>query len=100
MNFFFADLNDVTLEQTKVYVLLNDPLEIVCNPPKAKPTASITWLKEGGGDLPKRFDTKGCCILRNNKTKLSDAGSYTCTAKNQAGNKSETVEIIVAGEYC
>ncbi|PFX20561.1 Inactive tyrosine-protein kinase 7 [Stylophora pistillata] len=91
-----AYLNDVTLEQTKVYVLLNDPLEIVCNPPKAKPTASITWLKEGGGDLPKRFDTKGCCILRNNKTKLSDAGSYTCTAKNQAGNKSETVEIIVA----
>ena len=99
-NFFFsADLNDVTLDKTKVYVLFNDPLEITCDPPEARPAASVTWLKAAGEDLPKRFDIKGCCTLRNNRTKLNDAGSYTCTAKNMAGNKSETVEITVVGEY-
>nr|XP_058957740.1 immunoglobulin superfamily member 10-like isoform X2 [Pocillopora verrucosa] len=90
-----AYLNDVTLDSTKVYVLFNDPLEITCDPPEARPAASVTWLKAAGETLPKRFDIKGCCTLRNNRAKLNDAGNYTCTAKNMAGNKSETVEITV-----
>lgn len=95
---FSTDLDQVTLDNTKLYILEDERTEVVCHKPPGSPEPTITWLREGGKSLPKRFKHQGCCTLLNNRTRINDSGKYTCTAKNIFGTSSSTVEIIVSGK--
>ncbi|KAL9952198.1 hypothetical protein ACROYT_G039413 [Oculina patagonica] len=91
-----AYLDDVVLDKTKRYVLLNHETEVYCKKPPGEPKPSITWQKADNQPLPKKFAVEGCCTLKKNRTKLADSGNYTCIAKNMFGTKSRTIEIIVS----
>ena len=94
---FLTDLDPVTVEKEKVYVLVNERTEVHCNKPRGNPEPNITWEK-GGEKLPKRFGVEGCCTLLNNKTRKKDSGKFTCTASNGYGSSHVNVEIIVSGK--
>ena len=96
--FKHADLDDVTLPTSTLYILRNDKTEVLCEKPKGSPVPSINWLK-GGQALPsKKFSKQGCCTLEKNRTKLTDTGNYTCVATNGYVTKSKTLQIVVSGK--
>ena len=95
---FLTDLDPVTVEKEKVYVLVNERTEVHCNKPSGSPEPNITWEKEGGEKLSERFGVEGCCTLLNNRTRRKDAGKYTCTASNVYRSSHVNVEIIVLGK--
>ena len=95
----FTDLSDVSLAKTTLYVLENEKTEVLCKKPAGAPEPTITWLREDGQALPKRFSVDGCCTLQNNRSRLNDSGNYTCTAKNKARTSSKTIQIVVSSKF-
>ncbi|KAF6735513.1 Contactin-3, partial [Oryzias melastigma] len=69
--------------------------------PKAYPTANILWKK---GNLPvqtnDRITLSPDGTLRLANVSKSDAGSYTCFARNRFGMSSTTGRLLVTGELC
>ena len=91
-------MDDVVLEKTKLYVPLQHETKVYCKKPSGLPEPTITWQKADDQPLPKSFGIEGCCTLKKYKTKAVNTGNYTCIAKNLAGTKSSTVEIIASSE--
>jgi hypothetical protein len=62
-----------------------------------QPKPDITWQTVAGGALPSGYDVIDGNTLRNSRVKRGDGGNFMCTAKNIAGSRSSTVEIIASG---
>ena len=66
---------------------------------KGKPEPKVEWLKDGqpvveNQRIKIQFDD-GTSTLRFTKTELDDEGEYKCVAKNDLGEVTSTVELLV-----
>ncbi|XP_056395554.1 LOW QUALITY PROTEIN: hemicentin-2 [Hyla sarda] len=86
-------------ETTSVISLLHGSVELKCDA-KGSPPPSITWYKDKRPIVssPKSTYRDGGRSLQLSQVQLSDAGSYTCRANNNAGTveKSYLLEVYVA----
>ncbi|KAM4020614.1 hemicentin-2 [Anomaloglossus baeobatrachus] len=86
-------------ETTSVATLLHGSVELKCEA-KGSPPPSITWYKDRRPIVssPRATYQDGGRSLRLSRAQLSDAGSYTCRANNQAGSteKAYLLEVYVA----
>lgn len=77
-------------------------VSVTCTPPRNSFPAidSITWQRGDGSPLSPdvRFKVRGN-TLEIETAQRSDSGNYTCVAENIAGNKTENVEVLVAGRF-
>uniref|UniRef100_A0A3B3UCM9 Ig-like domain-containing protein n=1 Tax=Poecilia latipinna TaxID=48699 RepID=A0A3B3UCM9_9TELE len=73
----------ILLFSSRLTIPVNSPLELECSA-SGVPPPTISWLKDGR-------PLEGAGIR-------SDAGIYTCTAKNLAGRASHDMRLVVQGE--
>ncbi len=74
---------------------------------KGKPNPTVKWYKEGNeiepnssDDIIVSFDSNlGLAILVIKQVKLSDAGRFTCVARNAIGSCSTSASVSVQGFY-
>uniref|UniRef100_A0A3Q3KPI9 Contactin 3a, tandem duplicate 2 n=1 Tax=Monopterus albus TaxID=43700 RepID=A0A3Q3KPI9_MONAL len=92
---FISPLNHQTLLKAKA----GTTVALGCKP-QAYPIASILWKK---GNLPihtnDRITLSPDGTLRLANVSKSDAGSYTCFARNRFGMSSTTGRLLVTGKY-
>ncbi|KAM3594229.1 uncharacterized protein V6R79_004502 [Siganus canaliculatus] len=88
-----------------VKLLLDDPLVVnlgetitlVCVASGGDPPPSLTWVRPGGEELPKRSVLKGGTLTIPAVT-LEDGGAYSCVATNSVGNAAKkSANILVRG---
>ena len=76
-------------------------VELVCSF-TGNPAPQIRWEKDGSlflhGGSRRTINTSGRSLLEINNLALSDAGVYTCSVSNDAGNATRSVRLEVRGE--
>ena len=84
--------------ETRIAAQLGSHTVLQCEA-SGQPSPTVTWVKDGevfpSTSLRHRQLHGGSIEFSN--IHLEDAGSYTCTASNDAGNKSRTIELNVQG---
>ena len=90
-----------------VTVVVGDSLTLSCTS-RGSPPDSFTWIKDGTPAPPTPTLTTvthstTTAIFRSdytiNNVTTSDSGTYTCTVTNPIGSDSETISVVVTGEY-
>lgn len=74
-----------------------DSAQFVCNVKSPRPT-QITWSRRQGKTLSERASVQGN-VLRFNSLKMSDRGSYVCTASNDFAVRTATTLLEVKSKY-
>ena len=80
--------DDFRLSPSDVPAAVGDTATFRCQPPVGKPDPKVLWRK--GQELiqgDSRIQVKDNGDLVINSVMVSDAGKYTCLAKNMAGEK-------------
>uniref|UniRef100_A0A3B3X3H3 Ig-like domain-containing protein n=1 Tax=Poecilia mexicana TaxID=48701 RepID=A0A3B3X3H3_9TELE len=80
----------ILLFSSRLTIPVNSPLELECSA-SGVPPPTISWLKDGR-------PLEGAGIVQQDGHARSDAGIYTCTAKNLAGRASHDMRLVVQGE--
>ena len=77
----------------------NDPTIVFCDVDVDPKETEIVWMKNGSpiGEDAQVEINKEKKHLKIPKTLLKDEGTYTCTAKNSAGNATLTTKLYVGG---
>lgn len=89
-------LNVPRLEYT---VVLGQPVSLECEA-DGQPQPEVTWHKERrpvADSAHIRTFANGTLAIAS--TQRSDAGLYTCTAKNLAGRASHDIRLVIQGEF-
>lgn len=74
-----------------------DSAQFVCNVKSPRPT-QITWSRREGRTLSKRASVQGN-VLRFDSLKLSDGGSYVCTASNDFAVRTVKTLLVVKSKH-
>ena len=76
-------------------VIIGTTIELICTMAGKDPPRTITWTFNGV-----KIDTGSEITSFNISRQISssDYGVYTCSASNEFGSDSETIEIIQAGK--
>ncbi|XP_066569261.1 hemicentin-1 isoform X1 [Amia ocellicauda] len=76
-------------------VVLNQPVSLVCVG-DGQPQPEVAWLREGRPVVEgTRLRVFANGTLRIEPTQRSDAGRYTCTARNTAGSASLDIRLVI-----
>ena len=84
---------EIEISPTDKTVNETGPLHLFCNA-TGKPAPTISWFKVESG---KQVDQKEELVIGS--VTRDDAGTYMCTASNQAGNASAKAVVEVQCEY-
>ena len=76
-------------------VVIGTTIELICTTAGMNPPRNITWMFNGAA-----IDTGSETTSFNISRQISslDYGVYTCSASNEFGSDSESIEIIQAGK--
>ena len=81
---------------------INAKVLILCTMNQGAPPFSIEWMKDGkllqSDDHIKIHQVEEYSTLSIKSTKESDAGNYTCHAKNSYGSDSFTTRLVIQGK--
>ncbi len=82
-------------------VVIRQPIRLECKP-SGVPEPNITWHKDG--EELHLVEARHIRLLHNDHVlqimgaKVEDAGSYTCTARNEAGHDQKLYKLQVYGQ--
>lgn len=83
-------------------VTVGNPVTLKCNPPRGKPTPTVSWIKDG---VVLQLDGKRRRVIEPGSLYISstqkvDQGEYVCQATNALGQKkSKPATLTVKGSF-
>ena len=74
-----------------------EAITLACVASGGDPPPTLTWMRPGGEELPKRSVFNGGTLTVPTVT-VEDGGAYSCMASNNVGNPAKkTTNILVRG---
>ena len=80
----------------EVPIVVGATVSLICEIPPEDPPVSFSWTDPAGQDVS-LTDTDGTISVTLSAS--GDYGNYTCTATNEFGMATTTVETVRAGNY-